>query len=422
MITLSPISTPTQLVYLDKEIELLLCCARNHLQPEKELRIKALLQQEINWVYVIKMATHHRIKPLLYNNLKNTCPEQVPPNVFTYLHGECQKLTLNNLFLAHKLINILKFLEANNIRAIPFKGPVLAIAAYGDIVLRKFGDLDILVKKSDIPKVIELLKSQQYQPEHYLTETRQELQQVFCEYSLISEDGRVAIDLHWELTPTYFPYKPDFDDLWERQQPVSFGGNAIPHFSLEDLVLYLCIHGCKDLWEKLSWICDIAELISVHPEIQWTQLWEQAQKHSCERMLLLGLCLAQNLQNINLPAEIQQKIRNHPMIEVLVAEVKQRLFSEIDQPVDVIERSFWSWRLAFHFRIMESLKHKILLCIFILQFAMTPKDKDYVVLPLPSWLSGLYYVIRPIRLIVKFGLTPLKRGFAWCVAILGEQK
>ncbi|AFY51131.1 hypothetical protein Nos7524_5414 [Nostoc sp. PCC 7524] len=422
MITLPQISATAPNLITNKEAELLICCAKTKISPETASKIERLLQEEIDWNYLFKIAVWHKVQPLLYMSLKNTCPDKVSPSILAYLQTNCQKITLNNLLLSHRLINILKLLAANNIRAISFKGPILASSAYGNLSLRRFGDLDILVQKQDIPKVIELLKSQKYQLEEYLTETRDELQEVFCEYTLVSDDGIVYIDLHWELTPTYFPYKPKFDQLWERLQPISLAGANVLQLSLEDSILYLCVHGCKDLWERLSWICDLAELITAHPEIQWSKLWEEAKKQNCERMLLLGLFLAQDIQGINLPEAVNQRIQASSIIPKLAAEVKQRLFSQIDAPLDVFERSFWSWRLAFHFRVIESLKYKVLLCLFVCQFALTPKDKDYVALPLPNWLSGLYYLIRPVRLVIKFGINPLQRGIEWCVATFSDRK
>ncbi|MBD2363844.1 nucleotidyltransferase family protein [Anabaena minutissima FACHB-250] len=422
MIALPQISAKTQPLTTNKEAELLVYCANTKIDPETAAKIKQLVIAEIDWNYLIKIAIWHRVQTLLYSSLKETCPDEVPQSILESLHTHCQKITLNNLLLAHKLVNILKLLTANNIRAIPFKGPVLATLAYGNLALRKFGDLDILVNKQDIPKTIELLQAQKYQTKKYLTEAQKELQEVFCEYSLLSEDGMILIDLHWEFTPTYFAFKPNFDVLWKRLQPISLAGSDILQLSLEDSILYLCVHGCKDLWQRLSWICDIAELIKSHPELQWTKLLEQAKREGCERMLLLGLFLAEDIQKISLPEEVQQKIHKNPIITTLATEVKEKLWIQSDEPLDVFERSFWSWRLAFHFRVMESFKHRALLCLFVLRFAMTPKDKDYVSLPLPKSLSSLYYLIRPIRLIIKFGLTPLKRGLDLCNSWLSDQK
>ncbi|WP_066375537.1 nucleotidyltransferase domain-containing protein [Anabaena sp. CA = ATCC 33047] len=422
MITLPQISAPTPNLNHDKEAELLICLAQTKISQETASKIEMLLQQEIDWNYLLKIAFWHKVQPLLYLNLKNTCPDQVPAKILKCLQTECQRITLNNLFLSHRLISILKFLESNGIRAIAFKGPILATSAYGNLSLRRFGDLDILVEKQDVPEVIELLKTQKYQPQEYLTAARNELQEVFGECSLVSDDGRVFIDLHWELTPTYFPYKPKFNQLWERLEPISLAGNTVRQLSLEDSLLYLCVHGCKDLWQSLSWICDIAELIKAYPQIQWSTLWEEAKKQNCERMLLLGLTLAQDIQGITLPDEVKQRINASAIIPKLAAEVKERLFQQIDAPLDVFERSFWSWRLTFHFRLIENIKYKILLCLFVVQFALTPKDNDYEALPLPNWLASLYFLIRPIRLVIKFGLTPLQRGLEWGVALFSDRK
>ncbi|WP_427160378.1 nucleotidyltransferase domain-containing protein [Aliinostoc sp. HNIBRCY26] len=421
MITLPQIFAYTQPFSTTKEVELLVYCANTKIDPQTVVKIQQLVTTETDWHYLIKIATWHRVQTLLYTNLKEICPNQVPPNIWEDLHSHCQKITLNNLFLTHKLVNILQLLAKNHIHAIPFKGSVLAVSAYGNLALRKFSDLDILVQKKDIHRTIEILESQNYQSKAYLTEARQELQEVFCEYSLLSADGRVLIDLHWELTPTYFAFKPNFDALWNRLQPISLAGQNILQLSLEDSLLYLCVHGCKDLWQRLAWICDVAELIKLHPEIAWKKLLEQAQKQDCERMLLLGLFLAADIQKLQLPEIIQQRIAQNSIIHTLATEVKTRLWMHIDEPLDVFERSFWSWRLAFHFRVMESWRHKILLCLFVLRFAITPKDQDYVALPLPNYLAGLYYMIRPVRLIIKFGLTPLKRGLDLCASWLSDR-
>jgi len=53
----------------------------------------------------------------------------------------------SNVFLTNKLFEILNLFKENDILALPFKGPVLAESVYGDISLRKFVDLDILVHK-----------------------------------------------------------------------------------------------------------------------------------------------------------------------------------------------------------------------------------------------------------------------------------
>ena len=57
----------------------------------------------------------------------------------------------------------MKLLESNGINAIPYKGPVLANLAYGNLSFREFGDIDILINKSDALKAKEIMISNGYE-------------------------------------------------------------------------------------------------------------------------------------------------------------------------------------------------------------------------------------------------------------------
>ena len=61
------------------------------------------------------------------------------------------------------------------------------------------------------------------------------------------------------VTPQHF-----LERLWERVGRVPLGGNSVPSFAPEDMLLILCVYGSKHTWGRLKWVCDIAELIRVH--------------------------------------------------------------------------------------------------------------------------------------------------------------
>ena len=64
-----------------------------------------------------------------------------------------------NLFLTRELLNLLTLFETHQIPAIPFKGPVLAASVYGNLALRQFSDLDLIIHKQHVAKARELLVS-----------------------------------------------------------------------------------------------------------------------------------------------------------------------------------------------------------------------------------------------------------------------
>ena len=78
MTTLLSLSTKAPTAATRSEIELLFCCARTHTDSETAKRIRTLLQQDIDWAYLIQTAAQHGIIPILYQSLNPTCPEAVP--------------------------------------------------------------------------------------------------------------------------------------------------------------------------------------------------------------------------------------------------------------------------------------------------------------------------------------------------------
>ena len=69
-----------------------------------------------------------------------------------------------NLIMANEMVKIITIFENKNITAIPFKGPVLSIQAYGDLGLRSFQDVDILISPKDFFKVYDIMITEGFQP------------------------------------------------------------------------------------------------------------------------------------------------------------------------------------------------------------------------------------------------------------------
>ena len=67
-----------------------------------------------------------------------------------------------NSALFEELARLVDALAKHGIDAIPFKGPLLAIQAFGDLGLREFRDLDFLVRDEDLAKTIATLHSLGY--------------------------------------------------------------------------------------------------------------------------------------------------------------------------------------------------------------------------------------------------------------------
>jgi hypothetical protein len=398
MTTLLPLSTKTPTVSDHPEVELLLCCARTHIGPETAARIRTLLQQDINWAYLIQTAAHHGVMPLLYCSLNTTCPEAVPKAILSQLRNHFHSNAFRNLFLTKELLLLLNLFESNGIKAIPFKGSVLAAWVYGNLALRQFGDLDILVSRQDYLKTKNLLISQGYY----------ELPlNLNWEAQMVHEKSRVNVDLHWGITPIERPFKFNFERLWSRLEPVSLAGTTVKSLSSEDLLLILCVQIARNCWEQneqLSQICDISELLRVHPAMDWEHVIKQASKLGGKRMLFFGLLLASSLLGTALPKEISPTVQADAVVKALVEQVCSRLLSAEYEVRNELEEK------RFYLQVRERLQDK--LPYFLgrwLYFRIVPTPQDWAFLALPDSLSSLYYLVKPIRLLGKWGLNPVKR-------------
>jgi len=285
----------------------------------------------------------------------------------------------------------LRAFEAAGIEAVPYKGPALAVYAYGKLALRRFVDLDILVRKADVLRAKELLSDRGFICETPWTETQQSiLLRTQHNLSLSREEGRIFVELHWGVASSLFASSLQAEQLWERLQTARLNDVKVKSLSPEDLLLSLCVHGSKHFWERLAWICDVAELVKTRKDLDWTILFDRAVSSESDRMLMLGLLLANRLLEAPMPDHVKRKFQDDRSLITLAHEVVKRLFGAIGQvPVSIREGIRFNWALR------ASWRSRMRYCRLLLQ----PTDADIGTIPLPRALSFAYYLMRPFGLL-----------------------
>lgn len=400
MTTLPQLSVKAPFAATRAEVELLLCCARLQIDLETAERIKTLIQQGIDWAYLTQTAAQHGIMPLLYRSLSTTCPEAVPQAILSQMRNQFHSNTLHNLFLTKGLLDLLELFKAHDIAVIPFKGPVLAASAYGNLSFRQFCDLDILVHERDFLKAQDLLVSQGYQPIPDL--------QLSWEAHFVHADRGVNVDLHQRIMPQHFPSLLDFEHLWQRLEPVSLAGTTVVNLSPEDTLILLSVQVAKDCGKKREWlakVCDIAQLIHAYEALDWQRVMQRASMLNSERSLFLGLLLASDLLGTALPEEVLQRMQVDPAVKLYAVQVRKQLFCETDSSHGVFESFLKRFMME---RPLGKVPHSGHLIWHFLRLGITPNERDRNFLPLPASLSFLYCLVRPIRLAGRYALIILK--------------
>ncbi|MCL5962048.1 MAG: nucleotidyltransferase family protein [Chloroflexi bacterium] len=386
------------------EAEVLFRCARTYIDAETAHRIETLVREDLDWGYLLRAAHRHRMVSLVHWQLNATCAEAVPKDILDRLRDRFRQTNKRNLLLASELRRILKLFEAEGIPVVPFKGPVLAVAVYGNLALRQFDDLDMLIQRQDALRAKDLLISQRYRPQYKLNRAQEaSYMQTECEFSFLHENGVFQVEIHWDFLPHYFSMQFDTEGIWERVERASLGGLEVPTLAPEDLLLFLCAHGSKHYWERLSWICDVAELIRARPDLRWEAVIEQARISGGERMLLVGLSLANDLLGTMLPAYVLERMQADSAVKSLSARVRGRLQRDIQREPNTWERKllFTNIRI-FNLSVRERPLDKIR---YYLRMALTPTVQETMAfpLPLPRFLYTLYYLLRPVRFVEKHG-------------------
>ena len=374
--------------------ELLLCCARTTASDRIVARMREIAATQIDWEYLFLVARRHSIVPLFYRQLDRHAADLVPSEFLNQLKTHYLENVARNTILTAELCRLVTCFADSGIDAIPYKGPVLAQLAYGNIALRRFVDLDIIVKKSDVLKAREILLGESYTPSKSLSLNQQELLLRTQHNMQFSRDNhRLIVELHWEVAPHLFAATVDSDHLWENLGNVDLNGTEVKTLSAEDLLFSLCVHGSRHLWERLGWICDIAELLARHT-FDWPTLLKRAAQSDIDRMFLLGLYLAEQLLEAPLPAEVKQRCDSDTRLESLAAGVVEHLFNGVTH-VPATSREIFKYNIGVRKTVGARARYVL--------YMLRPTDGDLGAHSLPQSLSFAYYLSRPFRL--------LKRGF-----------
>ena len=378
------------------EHELILCCTRTVLAPERAARLRTLAQEKLDWLSLVAIAAKGRVEPLLYWHLSAGCRDVVPPIWIDFLQRSFERNVRRNLYVSGQLLRILDSFEASGIRGIPYKGPTLAALAYGNLALRASGDLDILVRQRDVPKARELLLALGCSTDlAWMGGAAGRSGGIPGEYLFSCDHGRVLVELHPESTSRYLPAPLNVDCLETRLEAVPLGGRRILTFSPEDLLTILCVHGAKHFWDRLQWIVDIAELAESPRGLNWDLAIQRAGEMQSQRMLFLGLKVAHDLVEANLPEEVLRQIEADRPVQSLAARACALFFRDDNTSPDAVQR------LLFRIRTRDKLGAGLRYSLWL---ATTPTEEDWSRLRLPASLQPLYALLRPLHLLRKYGL------------------
>ncbi len=203
-----------------------------------------------------------------------------------------------------------------------FKGPVAASQLYGDLGLRPFGDLDILVQYTQLRRACDLLVQFDYVPHTGLAGSWRELYiRTHNEMAFRLEAADSAVDLHWARLSSSFSFTPPANALWAEAEEVDVDGMRVHTLAPHDMLLYLCLHVARHCWEQIGLLADIAQLLRSNPQLDWDRILSSLSMRRGGRQVLVSLALVSLLWKAPIPDEIDGLIAGDSRVGGLVTQI-----------------------------------------------------------------------------------------------------
>ena len=382
---------------LDIENSILLACARSKTEIETTNRILQLIESDFSWDNLLKLAAHHRLLPLLHKHMTTICPDKVPKQAMLDLQQFYNYNKISNLQKITALIQIINLFEKHGIQVLSVKGPLFTHCYYGDIALRAYFDLDILVSLQDFDKACILLNSLGYNyfpeniPEQYFFKLAK-----LSHHGTMVNDAGVHVELHWELSGHYRDLLLTYEVMADYFVQTKILGYDLLNLKTEMLLVYLAVHGQQHYWQKYDYICCIAEVIKKNPDLNWKSLTHIADTLQVREVVFLALYLTKKLLIKELDCSIIENDPNFALYSHAV-ELDVENFRLINQAVIKHDGKVWKEIIPRSLKIigstfgLVSFKQR-------LRNYFIPQISDWEKLPLPYSLHYLYYLKRPIEI------------------------
>jgi len=380
---------------LAAEDRALLCCARTTLDRECRAELVALAERGLDYASLTLEASRHGLTPLVYRHLGAELGERCPPVTMAELGAATRTCVAKGLALCAELSDLLPLAAARGLDCRVVKGPVAGVLCYGDVGLREFMDLDLLVHEADVPVLSELLAARGYVPHLGLGRTQQRwLLRTDSELMWRHPDQLRKVDVHWSLLPRGYSFTPDERGPFAARSTVPIGGLHVPTLGTEATLLFLLLHGMKHDFAALGWLCDIAELVRRTPGLDWDAVAGWSAPAGLRRFVDIGLALVHALLQAPVPEALLARGRADPAVAAFACEIGRSLFRRERPEPSALAGAFG---LAY-FRAMARPADRLR---YVHDTLLRPTSHEWLALPLPERLRPLYYLVRPARLVAR---------------------
>lgn len=280
------------------------------------------------WDHVVQQSVRHGMTPFVYHRSKVVGrSSNIPAHVMQRLRMISLQSAQRSMRLYGELSDVLRVLRGDGIAVIVLKGAHLGEIVYGNRALRPMGDVDLLVRKTELSKVAARLVGLGYRVRGHPP-----MEGAYARHHHLPpliKAGGVKMDVHWTIHHPTAPFSIDVEGLWRRARPATIAGVEVLVLSPEDLLLHLCLHGSfsQQFGLGLRCICDISGSIRHYrDEMDWEQVEHRAHKWGVGKYTYLTLRLAKELLDTAVPGNVLDSLKPEGFNPQVVAWARAEIF------------------------------------------------------------------------------------------------
>ncbi|MBX9695311.1 MAG: nucleotidyltransferase family protein, partial [Cyanobacteria bacterium] len=303
-------------ITVGREIELILNLLRVPFNRCDEQRIVELLQTDLDWDSIALLAVSNSICPFLAEYLGSSFTAHVNATDIALIREESIVVQRKSMMLLAEMMRVQKTLRNEGLEFAFIKGPINALSYYDQFKLRGFRDLDVVVQKEDLPKVLKLLAGLNYKITSlppklaaYMTEDCTSDAYKFLTSCLAEVDVRgcnemAIVDVHWRVFKT-FPAPLTAKHVLRYLAPIKVGMQEVSTLSTEANFVLVCAHAAKHHWQKLIWLVDIAAAMDKRQFMDWQKVYAIACEWQCWEAVRATIHVVHQILQVDLPAHNQ---------------------------------------------------------------------------------------------------------------------
>lgn len=389
----------------DKPMSLLIQCCRVHFKTDSIENLNEMIEEldEEKRAEILKrvklLSRLHRIRPIVYRVLLNA---NVSIEFKAALKNELHSVTIQNFELAKETERIVKKLEKASITAIPYKGVAFSKQFYGDISMRESSDIDLAIDPTSLLAIKPLLEEDGYSIAAGMEDPTKASANYYTENKDLCFDKTTTtelfhIELHWMITHPNYQAPSNLNKIEISKSAESeLAGTQLKFLEpAEHFRVTLLHHLLHDGMEYLKLLLDIAQAQSILKSSSVNYKILQLEQHYNVVPIYLAIEDLFGVGQVSkLPSNnpLSASIIDYCLRSTIGRYQRHRVFSLIGH---------YQRTLNNRVRFIKNKKDQLRFQLSYLHGLIKPGLGEREWIPLPSYLHGLYYLIRPIRILLR---------------------